>query len=102
MSDKKKGKKPFDILMDDLSDAMKDYKKEDVYLSSDVDARIKFYNENICYSLGFDEDNDDSPVEWLLKLFHESKQLMFNPWLFVFCFGDMNEDFERKVEELKK
>jgi hypothetical protein len=69
------------------------------YLKSDVDARIKFYKENhpeYPYpSIG------DIP-DWLWVLWDKSKFNRYPDFLFVFCFGDMNEDFREKIKRLKK
>jgi hypothetical protein len=69
------------------------------YSVSDVDARIKFYKENhpeYPYpSIG------DIP-DWLWVLWDKSKFNRYPDFLFVFCFGDMNEDFREKIKRLKK
>ncbi len=72
------------------------------YLSSDVDARIKFYQEH-------KDDIGKDKKDWFQKLWieylKENKENIFvawKDWLFLFCFGDMNEDFREKIKRLEQ
>jgi hypothetical protein len=63
------------------------------YSVEDVDARIKFYKENKDKPrkiiIGGRESGELNPIDHL-------------NFLFVFCFGDMNEDFLEKIKRLEK
>jgi len=82
-------------IIDDMVDAMKDFKPIRNYDADDVDARIKFYKKYYNDEFHFTEKYSDLIPErfvWLMDYVH---------WLFVFCFGDMSEDFIKKVEDMK-
>jgi hypothetical protein len=64
---------------------------EGYYLFSDVDLRIKFYTQ---YA--------GNPGQLLkdyvgLEDVYLKKHQMYSDWLFVFCFGDMTENFQEKI-----
>jgi len=72
------------------------FKDKEVYLSSDINARIKFY----------DWWHDAKPQlleqkPWLYKLYQESGESYYY-WLFSFCFGNMQEDFVEKIKKLEQ
>ena len=61
-----------------------------------VDLRIKFYTQ---YA--------GNPGQLLkdyvgLEDVYLKKHQMYSDWLFVFCFGDMNEDFSKKIKILEE
>lgn len=78
---------------------------------SDVDARIKFYDENNFSILllirkypGLKGELDrfiltGAPCS---AMEHVNAHSSFLSWLFVFCFGDMDEDFREKIKRLEK
>ena len=66
------------------------------YKKSDIDLRIKFYKQ---YA--------GNPGQLLkdyvgLEDVYLKKHQMYSDWLFVFCFGDMTEDFKTKIEKLEE
>jgi hypothetical protein len=62
------------------------------YLSSDVDAGIKFYDD-------INKTRADDVPEWLFKALPD-RHHDFLSALFTFCFNDMNEDFREKIKKL--
>jgi len=71
---------------------------EGYYLFSDVDLRIKFYKEH-------QYQKTTLPL-WLVRLWNKTEQPIrnelslresYSDFIFVFCFGDMTENFQEKI-----
>lgn len=63
------------------------------YRKSDIDARIKFYDEH--------KTLRKSP-DWLQDLYRKNGICyIFRRWIFYFCFGNMQEDFIEKIKNLE-
>jgi hypothetical protein len=90
MSDAEKKKE--DKFIDEMVESMQDYKTPRHYDADDVDARIQFYDEH--------KTLRKSP-EWVKDLYYKSRIGVFRRWCFIFCFGDMNEDFRGKIKRLE-
>jgi hypothetical protein len=65
------------------------------YRKDDVDARIKFYKQYFLFS-------ELPETSWVYSVWNGQETYAYPYWLFVFCFGDMNENFMKKVSELEK
>ena len=77
---------------------------EGYYLSSDVDKRIEIYDD---YKENFELFHQEFPeIEMpddITKHYLNMDFLFYwIRWLFVFCFGDMTEDFKVKIEKLEE
>lgn len=66
-----------------------------VYISSDVDARIKFCFRYIHAFPGFERDYPEFSLQY------KNCNLTWESWLINFCFGNMNMDFREKIKRLK-
>lgn len=65
------------------------------YRKDDVDARIRFYKQYFLFT--------EPPARThLYNEYSNQQRYAFPYWLFVFCFGDMNENFIKKISELGK
>ncbi|MBE3122965.1 MAG: hypothetical protein IMZ53_08315 [Thermoplasmata archaeon] len=64
----------------------------EIYLSKDINARIKFYED--CWKNGL--------PEWLDKIRKKDTEFHWSRWLFSFCFDNMQVDFIKKIKELEE